>query len=318
MIKCLECGFESERLQWTHFKYKCTGKFKNGVEYMAAYPGAKVVSSTLAKCTAVTLNNLVKKYGQEEGKTRWERYCGRQSNSNTYEYKKEKYGWSKEEFDEYNSSRAQTLQKMIARHGEEVGAAKWENYCLRQAYTNTKTYFIEKYGQDVGTFLYLAVNKKKSLASNPALLAEHLHITEEEATQIIMSRKSTQHCSNLENEFVVMLEDAIGFKLDHTSVNSPFGKWSTLLNSYVIYDVVHKNCIIEFNGDYWHANPDIYVESALIRGRSAVDIWHKDMLKLKTAEDLGFKVITVWEQEFKSSKALTIERVIKWMLSELK
>ena len=96
-----------------------------------------------------------------------------------------------------------------------------------------------------------------------------------------------------------------------------YRKWSSLLNSYVIYDVVHKNCIIEFNGDYWHANPGIYVESALIRGSKAVDIWRKDMLKLKTATDLGFKVLTVWEQEFKSNKALTIEKVIKWMLSEL-
>lgn len=79
----------------------------------------------------------------------------------------------------------------------------------------------------------------------------------------------------------------------------------------------HKNCIIEFNGDYWHANPKIYANSALIRGSNAVDIWHKDMLKLKTATDLGFKVLTIWEQEFKNNKVLTIERASKWMLSEL-
>ena len=29
MVKCLECGFESSRLQWTHFKYNCTGRFAN-------------------------------------------------------------------------------------------------------------------------------------------------------------------------------------------------------------------------------------------------------------------------------------------------
>ena len=33
MIKCLECGFESSRLQWTHFKFNCTGRFNNGTEY---------------------------------------------------------------------------------------------------------------------------------------------------------------------------------------------------------------------------------------------------------------------------------------------
>jgi beta-mannanase len=49
MPKCLECGVEAQRLQWTHFKYKCTGKFKNGKEYQAAYPGSKVVDEELSQ-----------------------------------------------------------------------------------------------------------------------------------------------------------------------------------------------------------------------------------------------------------------------------
>lgn len=318
MVKCLECGFETNRLQWTHFKYKCNGKFSNSKEYIAAHPGASVVSKDLSRNTAVTLTNLIKKYGDVDGAARFAIYRQKQARTNSYEYKKEKYGWSMAEFNEYNASRAQTLVKMISRHGEEVGATKWEDYCLRQAYTNTKSYFIEKYGQDLGTARYLSINKKKSMISNPSLLANHLHISEEEATQIIMSRKSTQHYSKLEKEFTIMLEESLGFKLSHTSMHSPFGKWSSLLNSYVIYDIVHKNCIVEFNGDYWHANPDTYISSAVIRGKEAIDIWHKDMLKLRTAEQLGFKIIIVWENEFKLNKEQTINKVKQWMLSELK
>ena len=129
MIKCLECGFISQRLQWTHFKYKCTGKFANSKEYMLAYPNAKVVSSELAMSTAITLDNLIKKYGPAEGSIRWNEYKQKQSYSNSLEYKKKRHGWTKEQFDEYNSSRAQTLQKMIERHGEIEGAEKWEQYC---------------------------------------------------------------------------------------------------------------------------------------------------------------------------------------------
>ena len=90
MIKCLECGFESSRLQWTHFKFNCTGRFNNGTEYKKYYPNAKVVDKDLAKKTAITLDNLIKKYGDIDGVSRWESYKHKQAESNSLEYKKEK------------------------------------------------------------------------------------------------------------------------------------------------------------------------------------------------------------------------------------
>jgi hypothetical protein len=104
MPKCLECGFEAPRLQWTHFRYKCTGRFQNGREYMKAFPGAKVVDDDLAKRTAVTESNLIQKYGKEEGQRRWDEYKAKQALSNTLEYKAEKYGWCKDDFDTYNQT----------------------------------------------------------------------------------------------------------------------------------------------------------------------------------------------------------------------
>jgi hypothetical protein len=316
MVKCLECGFESTRLQWTHFKFNCTGKFKNGKEYMLAYPGAKVVDPYLAKSTAITLENLTKKYGAIDGNQRWQEYRLKQAYSNSYEYKKEKFGWSQEQFKEYNSSRSHTLEKMILRHGETEGIAKWELYCARQAYTNTKNYFIEKYGLDKGTGKYIAINKKKSVNS-PALLSEKLNISLDQATEIILSRQKQFFTSNLEQEFISAIEQQIG-TLDNTTKNKPFGKWSSLLNTYVIYDIRHKKCIIEFNGDYWHANPNIYKDDTIIRGKKAVDIRHKDMLKLKTVQDLGYKTLVVWESDFKNHKDSTIKQVCEWILREQK
>lgn len=315
MIKCLECGFEAERLQWTHFKYNCTGRFTNGTEYKKVYPDAKLVSPELAKTTAVTLENLIKKYGNELGTIKWNQYREKQAVTNSFEYKKEKYGWNKEDFDKYNTSRSQTLDKMISRYGESEGSAKWETYCLRQAYTNTKDYFVEKYGREIGILKYLEVNQKKSIPHNPTLLSEQLGITEDEAVQIILSRRSGFFFSNLEKEFIALIEQTIG-KLDHTSLSNPFGKWSHLLDTYVVYDIKHKNCIIEFNGDYWHANPAIYSDFATIRGKTAIDIRKKDMLKLKTVEELGFRTLVVWENDFKQNKVNTIKKVTAWILQE--
>jgi len=314
MVKCLECGFEGPRLQWTHFKYNCTGRFANGKEYKLVYPDAQIVCPSVAKSTAITLNNLIKKYGEVEGHTRWESYKQKQSHSNSFEYKKEKYGWAESDFNEFNSSRAQTLEKMISRYGETAGAEKWESYCLRQAYTNTKDYFVSKYGIIEGMKKYLEINLKKSIPHTPHLLAAQLGITIDDAVRIICNRNRT-HYSGMEMEFVNLLTESIG-ELDHTSLKNPFGKWSDLLNSYVIYDIKHKNSIIEFNGDYWHANPKIYADTAIIRGKLAVDIRNRDMLKLRTATDLGFSVLTVWENEFMSDKTSTINKVIKWISNE--
>lgn len=316
MIKCLECGFETVRLQWTHFKYKCTGKFNNGREYLKVYPNALLVDPKLAKLSAITLENLTKKYGETEGQQRWNLYREKQAYTNSFEYKKEKYGWTKEQFDKYNSSRAQTLEKMIERHGEIEGVNKWQAYCERQAYTNTKNYFIEQYGPEKGYQKYLEVNKNKSVG-NPKVLAEKMSITVEEATDIIIKRHKNLFSSKLEKEFTELLEEKVG-KLENTTFSNPFGKWSHILDTYVIYDIKHKDCIIEFNGDYWHANPKLYNDDATIRGNLAKDIRKRDALKLKTVEDQGFKTLVVWESDFINNKNEIINKVAEWILNEQK
>jgi hypothetical protein len=314
MIKCLECGFEANRLQWTHFKFNCTGKFKNGKEYMLAYPGAKVVDPDIAKSTAITLDNLIKKHGAVDGQVRWDQYRAKQAYSNSYEYKKLKFGWTPNQFDAYNSSRAQTLEKMIERHGEDLGVVKWKEYCDRQAYTNTKAYFIQKYGETLGIEKYIKINKKKAV-NDPGALSKKLDVSIEDAVSIIMSRQKQFFTSNIEQEFISAIENKIG-NLDHTTTRNPFGKWSPLLGTYVVYDIKHHDCIIEFNGDYWHANPKIYKDTAVIRGKLAIDIQQRDMLKLKTAQDLGFRTLVVWESEYKQNKELIIQEACKWLLNE--
>lgn len=318
MVKCLECGAEERRLQWTHFKFKCTGRFQNGKEYMAAYPGAKVVDSDLAACTAITLNNLMKKYGDDEGKLRWEQYKQKQAYSNSYEYKNKKYGWTLEEFNQYNSSRAVTIENMIQKYGEQIGIEMWEKYCERQAYTNTLNYFIEKYGNEKGKQKYIEINRKKGV-NNPNVVAERLGVSIDEAVDIILSRQNTGiYSSNSELEFVELLEQGLNTSIEHSNKTNPFGKWSDYLNTYVVYDIKHLDCIIEFNGDYWHANPKTFQPDTLIRGIKASDIWEKDRLKLQTAKDLGFRVLTVWESVFKNNKEKTIKQVTKWILQEQK
>lgn len=316
MPKCLECGFEAPRLQWTHFKYNCSGRFKNSKDYRKKYPNAPLVDPEIAKKTAITEENLVEKYGKQEGKKRWIDYKNKQAESNSFEYKKKKHGWTKEQYNEFNKSRSQTIENMIAKYGEEQGALKWKYYCERQSYTNTKKYFIEKYGPVEGEKRFKDVCKKKSRVNDPKWIAKEMNISLDEAVEVLVNRQiwsGKTWGSVSEEKFTKLLEDKLETKLEYTTFTKPYGKWSKYLDSYVIYDIKHGDFIIEFNGDYWHANPKTYKDTALIRGKTAVEIQQRDMLKLKTAKDLGFRTYTVWESDFNNNPEKTINEVIEWI-----
>jgi hypothetical protein len=137
----------------------------------------------------------------------------------------------------------------------------------------------------------------------------------DQAVEIICNKGTFKYTSNLEQEFINALEKRIGI-LEHISTRRPFGKWSASLSTYVVYDVKHKDCIIEFNGDYWHANPKIYSSVDKIRGKLASEIWKRDAKKLATAEEAGFRILVVWESDYLENRETTIENTIKWILNE--
>jgi len=62
--------------------------------------------------------------------------------------------------------------------------------------------------------------------------------------------------------------------------------------------------------------PKFFLPSATLRGKLAVDIWDSNMLKLKTAESFGFKTYVVWENDFRTNKQETVDKVAKWILQE--
>ena len=103
----------------------------------------------------VTLKNMIQKYGKDIGSQKWQSYIKKQAETNTFEYKQKKYGWTKEQFDEYNQSRAVTLKNMIRRYGKEDGQRRWDEYCTQQKTAGISLeYFIETYsivtGKQIG------------------------------------------------------------------------------------------------------------------------------------------------------------------------
>lgn len=76
-------------------------------------------------------------------------------------------------------------------------------------------------------------------------------------------------------------------------------------NSYD-FQIKDTNILIEVQGDYWHANPQIYKKFDLINYPKnkyivADDIWKKDEIKKNIANKYGYVIIYIWESEIKNA-----------------
>lgn len=89
-----------------------------------------------------------------------------------------------------------------------------------------------------------------------------------------------------------------------------------------IYDfyIPEFNLIIEYNGDYWHFNPDKYksTDSRTERDGSittAADIWKRDKIKRKLAIANNYHYLVVWEGQHKRSNE-KLEQIISKIIKE--
>lgn len=81
------------------------------------------------------------------------------------------------------------------------------------------------------------------------------------------------------------------------------------------YDIKCGNRIIEYNGDYWHANPLIYEETSEMKKRvPASDIWERDKKKSDVAVLNGYEIKYVWEREFLNNKEKVLQECLSFMI----
>jgi len=83
-------------------------------------------------------------------------------------------------------------------------------------------------------------------------------------------------------------------------------------NNYYFYDFClwNKKIIIEFQGDYWHRNPQTYEYNL-----ENLSIWLKDDHKKEVAEENGFTILYVWESDYKNDKEKIIKNCLDFISS---
>jgi hypothetical protein len=122
----------------THAEKMRLSRTPGTIEYFMIYKGMSEEDAVKARDEfqqnrSTTLENMIKKYGDIEGEIKWQLYKDKQAYTNSFEYKKEKYGWSYEQWDKYNKSRGR----------------RSANYREREKYiTSYYDRLVEKYGKE--------------------------------------------------------------------------------------------------------------------------------------------------------------------------
>lgn len=250
------------------------------------------------KFDTASLESFIRRFGEEEGKKKFDVYSKRQAYTCSKEYMKETRGWTDEQWKEFNQSRASTKENFIRRYGKNLGTAKWDKYCAYESYAGSSMqWYIDKYGENEG--------KRKYFIS-------------------LEGRTNLHACSRMSQELFKLVDE----KLGEVSKNSYWNDKNYEFEIFAAKDGINKRVfridyilnkrIIEFNGNYWHANPKKYKPDDKLaffgcETKQAKDIWEADAKRNKAIEDLGYKIKVVWEEDYMKDRDKLVDECVKFL-----
>lgn len=100
-------------------------------------------------------------------------------------------------------------------------------------------------------------------------------------------------------------------------LNSEFFVQDKKNNLLYAYDFVKKDVkkAIEFNGDFWHCNPDQHDEDYFHRVKkiTAKEIWGIDENKKNVINEMEYNLLVIWESEFTKNPKETIQKCLDFL-----
>jgi len=163
---------------------------------------------------------------------------------------------------------------------------------------------IQKYGEIDGRKRWKERQEKwqKSLHENGNLHIGYSNVSQELFNEII------KHYPEDEKDYVFYAT-----KNREYSLKNEQGKY------YYAYDFtdLNRRKIIEFNGDIYHGNPNIFKDddrpNPFYQNMTAKDIHDKDEEKILLAKNNGFDTLTIWESDYRNNKNKTIKEALNFI-----
>ena len=244
-----------------------------------------------AMTTGITEKSMIRKYGEEEGLKRWNSYCNKRAEINSFEYKKKHFGWDKKTFDMFNKSRAVTITNLMEKYGEIEGHNRWNKYIDKQRITKSFDYMVNKFGYEKA----IDINKSKASTSGNY----YSEISQECFRKIdnILNNKFTTYFATKNYEYVFNI-----------------GSHNVMLDYYI----KELNVCIEFNGTVFHGDPRVFEADShpnpFDKDKTASDIWENDSYRYKKLNELyGIQTYVIWENDYQT---IDLEKFINSILDE--
>ena len=246
-----------------------------------------------------SLEHKIEKYGEEKGRELWDNYIQRQAETNSFEYKNKTYGMTKEEFDQYNQSRAVTKKNLIKRYGNDEGLAKWNNYIQRQRLTKSWEYMVDKYGIEKAR----EINRSKVVS-----LESYEKKYGEKAQEKLLEYYIKTHSgySQVSQEFFRKLDSYLSPKYTtyFATKNSEYALLIDNKLNKLDYFIKDLNICIEFNGSCFHGDERLYRDddhpNPFNRNLTAKQMRDRDRERYTKLKQLyNIETYVVWELDYK-------------------
>lgn len=258
-------------------------------------------------------------YGERLGEIKFKELQTLQALTNSKEYK----GMTDEQFERYNLSRAITLENMIKKHGKEEGTRVYNEYKEKQRYKKSKQRYIDEFGEEQGLKIFNEINKKKV----QSLENFQRKYGKEEGLKRYRSfvEKHRKGFSNIASNLFAQIESSVNngrISFLYLPKNSEL--LLEKIGGFYRYDfcIPELKFIIEFNGDIFHGNPELFNESdrpnPFNRTLTAKQMWLYDKEKLDLAKSKGFDVMTIWERDYRNEPETITNIIIKTINEKLK
>lgn len=172
--------------------------------------------------------------------------------------------------------------------------------------TRDLNWFVKKYGEVEGKKRHREKTEKWIQTLNSKSIEELAEINSKKVNKsFCFFSKAEKELFNTLKKYIPEVTDQLAICRDQTEFKKRF----------YLYDISYKNKIIEYNGDFWHANPKLYDESFInpYTKETQYEINERDKDKLFIAESNGYEVLTIWENEYQKNKDLVVERCLEFL-----
>jgi hypothetical protein len=152
---------------------------------------------------------------------------------------------------------------------------------------------------DYSKVIYVSTHKKVNIickTHGSFMQAPNDHLSGSGCNQCLPSNYSKECIKWLKT-----IEYNLGYKLQHAENK---GEKQVILNNKIYrfdgYDE-KTNTIYEYFGSVWHGNPNIYKPDDInpINKKSYGELYKKTIERLKILEENGYKIISIWDVDFK-------------------